>query len=231
MPLKYLNILNVDRYIKKISLSLVLLTVSFAVCVLCLLAVGDMIFEDKNLHFDEHIFKIIYPYINKINTSVFTAISFFGSAAFLGPANVLLALFFLFIKKDNGSAWKIAAVSITNITVLLLLKNVLQRQRPIAPLIAKANDYSFPSGHTFSSVVFYGMLSFISYHYIENNILRWWSIILLSLLALAIGFSRVYLRMHYASDVIAGFSLGIIWLILAKWILINQDQYIKNESA
>ena len=101
---------------------------------------------------------------------------------------------------------------------------MLQRQRPPAPLIAILHDYSFPSGHTFSSVVFFGMLMHIVYQNCMINSVKWWLIILFSLLVLAIGFSRVYLRFHYASDVIAGFCLGIIWLVLARWILLRTER-------
>ncbi|MBC7511719.1 MAG: phosphatase PAP2 family protein [Ferruginibacter sp.] len=69
---------------------------------------------------------------------------------------------------------------------------------------------AFPSGHTFVSVVFYEMLAYRCYEKIRINFLKRLVIATLVLLTLVIGFSRIYLKLHYASDVIAGFSLGII---------------------
>ena len=205
-------------------MSLALLIIVFVICLAGLFAIADMIFEDKNLLFDEHIFSIIKPYINPFNTAIFKVITFFGSFAFLLPANLLLILFFLLVKKERHNAWKVAAVSITNTLVLFMLKSILQRQRPPAPLISKLHDYSFPSGHSFSSVVFFGMAAYIIQLHTTSKPLRWMSSFLFGLLVVAIGFSRVYLRFHYASDVIAGFCLGFMWLLLAKWILIKTDE-------
>ena len=189
---------------------------------LCLYAVADMVFEDNNPSFDRHVFTSILPYINAANTGMMQVITFFGSAQFLVPANILLILFVLFIKKQQYDALKISAITIIGTAVLFLLKFLLQRQRPLLPLIAKAHGYSFPSGHSFSSIVFYGMLAYIGYKNIKNNFIKWSLIVLLFMLAGMVGFSRIYLKLHYASDVIAGFSLGIIWLLLAKWILFGK---------
>ncbi len=208
----------------KITLSLVLLVIVFVLCLASLFLMADMIFEDKNLLFDENVFALIKPFINPLNTTIFKAVTFFGSFAFLLPANLLLILFFLLVKKERHNAWKVAAVSITNTLVLFLLKGILQRQRPPAPLISKLHDYSFPSGHTFSSVVFFGIVSYFIQLHCRNKILKWFSIFSFGLLVLAIGFSRVYLRFHYASDVIAGFCLGVMWLLMAKWILLKTDE-------
>jgi membrane-associated phospholipid phosphatase len=213
--------LMIKDLLKKLSLSLALLIFIFVVCVWCLLGVADMVFEDKNLSFDELIFSLILPYINAANTGIMEAITFLGSPGFLLPANILLILFFIFIKKQKYDALKVTAISITSTAVLFLLKFLLQRERPLMPLISKAHGYSFPSGHTFSSVVFYGMLAYMAFKNIKNNFLKWLVILSLVLLTGMVGFSRVYLKLHYASDVIAGFSLGIIWLFLAKWVLLK----------
>lgn len=220
----------VVKSLEKISLSLVLLLAVFVLCLVCLFAVADMVFEDKSVLFDERIFALINPHINTANTTIFQAITFFGSITFLWPANLALVLYFLFLKKDKHNAWKVTVVAITNTAVLFLLKGILKRQRPIKPVIAAVHGYSFPSGHTFCSVVFFGMLIYFAYRNISNNTLKWYAIILMALFAMAIGFSRIYLRVHYASDVIAGFCLGIIWLFLAKWVLLKTDAVTNKYS-
>ncbi|MEP7164854.1 MAG: phosphatase PAP2 family protein [Ferruginibacter sp.] len=212
------------RQLKKLSFQVILLVIIFIICCWGLFAIADMIFEDKNLAFDERVFAAIVPYYNDGNTRLMNFITFFGSHNFLLPANLLLIGIFLFYKKHRAYSLKIASVAITSTAVLFLLKFILKRERPLIPLISKAHGYSFPSGHTISGLVFFGMLAYIIYKTIKNKFLKWALIILMFCFAFLVGFSRVYLKLHYASDVIAGFCIGIIWLLLAKWILIKADK-------
>jgi len=219
------------RQFKKLSLEIILLAIIFIGCCWGLLAIADMIFEDKNLAFDNRVFLSIRPYINDTNTKLIRAITFFGSQNFLLPANLLLIGIFIFHIKHYRYSLMIIAVSVTSTAVLFLLKTILQRQRPLVPLISKVHGYSFPSGHTFSSLVFYGMLAYIAYKTIGNKYLKWLCIVLLFAFSFLIGFSRVYLKLHYASDVLAGFCLGIIWLLLAKWLMVRTEKMIPPASG
>ena len=212
------------RQLKKLSLELVVLVVVFFICLWILLYVADMVFEDKNTAFDEHIFSLLQPYITSSNTELMQFITFFGSVNFLLPANIILVAIFLFIKRHRLYSVKIAAISLTSTAVMFLLKDILKRQRPMLPVIARVHGYSFPSGHSFSSLVFFGMLAYIVSKTIKNNFLRWSLIIACFSFALLIGFSRIYLKVHFASDVIAGFCLGIIWLLLARWLLVKTEK-------
>lgn len=212
------------RHLKKLSIELLLLVVVFIVCLLILYWVADMVFEDKSTLFDDHIFSLIQPYINNDRTAQMQSITFFGSAYFLLPANILLAGIFLFIKRHRLYSIKIAAISLTSTGIMFLLKSMLKRQRPLLPVIAKVHGYSFPSGHSFSSLVFFGMLSFVVFKTIKNNFLKWLLIISCFSFAILIGFSRIYLKVHFASDVIAGFCLGIIWLLFAWWLLVKTEK-------
>ena len=221
-------VLRIKILLEKLTLSLVLFTGVFVICFAGLVALSDMVFEDKNQSFDEHIFSTIRPFINDANTGIMEAITFFGSPAFLIPANILLILFFLFVKKLPNIALRVAAISVTSTVVLFLLKAVLGRERPLQPLIAQATGYSFPSGHTFSSVVFFGMLAYTVYKNIKSPWVKWLVITALILLTGMVGLSRVYLKLHFASDVIVGFCLGIIWLFFAKLILFKTAKKVSR---
>ena len=209
------------RRLKKLSLEILVLAFLFFICLWVLLTVANMVFADKNTSFDEHIFTLIHPYINSRNTAILKFITFFGSHYFLLPANLLLAAVFLFYKDQRKYSLKIVAISLTSTMMLFLLKDLIQRQRPLLPVIANVPGYSFPSGHSFSSLVFFGMLSYIIFRTIKNNLLRYTLIICCFCFVLLIGLSRIYLKAHFASDVIAGFCLGTIWLVLARWLLIK----------
>lgn len=211
-------------FLKKISLSVLLMMGVFILCLWGLFIVADMIFEDKNFSFDERVFTLIKPWVSPLHTSIMQVITFIGSQNFLLPANLLLIGFYLFFRKNRSRAYKIATISISSVVVMFLMKFFLQRERPLVPLIAKVHGYSFPSGHTFTSVTFYGIIAYIIYKNVKHSFLKWLLIILCIILILLVGYSRVYLRLHYASDVIAAFCLGLIWLVLAKWFLVHADK-------
>ena len=96
------------------------------------------------------------------------------------------------------------------------------------PLVKPALGYSFPSGHSFIGFAFYGLMIHIVYNNIKNVYLRWLLIIVFAMLIMLIGVSRIYLRVHYPTDVLAGFSFGIIWLIISLLILNRMEQYSKK---
>jgi undecaprenyl-diphosphatase len=88
-----------------------------------------------------------------------------------------------------------------------------------------AQGYSFPSGHALMSITFYGLIIFMLWQNEKNNAIKWLLTTLLVLLIIFIGISRVYLRVHYASDVLAGFSVGLMWLLISLWALDKVEFY------
>lgn len=218
----------IKKLVSHISLSVFLLIILFVVCLIGFYALVDMVFEDNSYVFDKAVFAWIAPHYSNFTTSLMQAITFFGSQYFLLPANILLILVILLKEKNKWIGIKIAAVAISSTAVMFLLKFILQRQRPDVPLIVKAHGYSFPSGHTFTSLCFFGMLIYIVYKKIKSFILKWVLIGLMILIVLLVGFSRIYLKLHYASDVIAGLCLGTIWLLMAKWLLFKTQKKMDN---
>ncbi|MEO6406570.1 MAG: phosphatase PAP2 family protein [Ferruginibacter sp.] len=219
---------HIKRVVGSTSLSVLLLIILFISCLIGLYALVDMVFEDNSYVFDKAVFAGIAPWYNSFNTSLMQGITFFGSQYFLLPANILLILIVFFKEKNKWNWIKVAAIGISSTAVMFLLKLILQRQRPEVPLIVKAHGYSFPSGHTFTSLCFFGMLIYIVYKKIQQPFIKWLLIALMIMLVLLIGFSRIYLKLHYASDVIAGLCLGTIWLLLAKWLLFKTEKKIES---
>lgn len=223
----------IGRTAKKLFANFGILLVLFIICLWILLLVANMVFHNNDLAFDENVFSTIHPYYNERLTSFFEVITWFGGHRFLLPANILLILIFLVSKPIRFYGWKIAIISITGIAVMFGLKELLERQRPLVPLLSKAHGYSFPSGHSFSSFLFFGILGYIVYKNVQNKFLKISIIILLFLFVMLIGYSRIYLKVHYATDVIAGFMLAAIWLMLARWILLKRRENLPpgNETV
>ncbi|WP_239551290.1 phosphatase PAP2 family protein [Paenibacillus elgii] len=93
-----------------------------------------------------------------------------------------------------------------------LLKQIFERQRPILHRIVEETGYSFPSGHSMGSIVFYGMLAMLLLMFVKSPVLKLLIAVTAGCLIIMIGVSRIYLGVHYPSDVAAGFAAGAAWL-------------------
>jgi membrane-associated phospholipid phosphatase len=214
-----------------LSVELVIILVLFVISLLGFVYITNNVFRLRNTNFDQQVFQSVLPYVNEANTSILLLFTFLGSQDFLLPANIVLALYFLFIRKHRWYSIRVPVVSLGSFAVMSSLKIFFQRPRPLDPVYEAARGFSFPSGHSMSAMTFFGLLIFIVWDMTENKTLRWSLSILLTLVILAIGFSRVYLRVHYASDVLAGFALGLIWLVISLWTIGKLEKYTKKEIA
>lgn len=184
---------------------------------LSVLVVWLVFFSERN-YLDQKIFSLIEPHRSEIRTRLMLAVSFLGNHKFLIPANLLLITIFLF-SKNKWEAVQVAAVSLSSLLFMSLLKNSFRRSRPDNPLVDGITNFSFPSGHAFMSAAFYGLLIWWAATYIKNRWPRRLAIIFLMILIVIISFSRIYLRVHYASDVVVGLCIGFVCLSLSLAVL------------
>lgn len=229
--LKYVRygVKKIYAAIALISLEIIVLLGVFSAALLAFLFIAKMIFKEKKEDFDLNAFRFLRSQVSDINTDVMNVFSFLGSHNFLIPANLILIAWFLFIKKHRWYSIKVPVVALSSLLLMAGLKNFFQRDRPLIPLLEAARGYSFPSGHATMSITFYGLLIFLVWLNIKNVWLKWLLTILLTLLIAFIGISRVYLRVHYTSDVLAGFSIGLMWLLLSLWILGKLETYSRRK--
>jgi undecaprenyl-diphosphatase len=180
------------------------------------------VFVYRGMLYDEKLLSFMSLHTTNSRTYFMRLITFLGNHEFLIPANLVLIIYFL-IKKNKLLALTITLTALSSLGLMSLLKNIFRRHRPEQPLIDGITNFSFPSGHAFMSVAFYGLLIWLAAISISNKKLQLAIIIFLLLLILAIGFSRIYLRVHYTSDVIAGFCFGFIWLMICLWLINKTD--------
>ena len=202
-----------------LSVELIILLAVFGAALVLFVGIAEMVFRYNKSSFDLHAFKILAGFVSDINTDVMQFFTFLGTHIFLIPANIILIAYFLFIKKRRWYSIKIPVVALSSLVLMFSLKYLFRRSRPLTPLLEQARGYSFPSGHALMSFTFYGLLIYLAWLNVKNVWFKWFIITALALLIFVIGLSRVYLRVHYASDVIAGYCVGCMWLLLSLWIL------------
>lgn len=193
-------------------------------CLLVFFILVKLVLIDQNQAFDQSINQFVEPYTNAVTTRFMVAISVLGSARFMLPANILLILYFLFIRKRRWYSIKIGVIALSSVLMMHLLKLIFNRPRPLVPLLEPAIGLSFPSGHAMTSMTFFGLLIYFINGHTGNKIARILLISLMIALILLIGISRIYLRVHYPSDVLAGYCMGTIWLILSLKFLNRMER-------
>ncbi len=181
------------------------------ICLIGFLSLAEDVFHKEIMNGDIIGYKIVSTFlISDFTTSIAKFITNFGGAIFL----IVLTITLILLIKNKKIGFSIF-LNLTFATILnQLLKRILQRPRPTEFRIVEESGYSFPSGHSMVSMAFYGYLIYLIYKYIENKYIKWISIIMLSILICSIGISRIYLGVHYTSDVLGGFLISISYLII-----------------
>lgn len=172
---------------------------------------------------DETIYNLIFKLFSTPTTFIMTFISHLGSATIL----ILICIILYILLKDK----KMALIIMLNLAIVYLLnviiKMIIARPRPDMLRLVYETGYSFPSGHAMVATGFYGFLIYIANKKIKNKALRRCITILLTLLIFLIGISRIYLGVHYATDIIGAFIIGIIYLVIFINIL-KKNSIIAN---
>lgn len=181
------------------------------ICLIGFLSIAEDVFNKEIVNGDIVGYKLISTFlISDFATPIAKFITNFGGAIFLAVLTIIL---FILIKNK-----KIGVSIFSNLAIITalnqLLKNILQRPRPTEYRIIEETGYSFPSGHSMISMAFYGYLVYLIYKYVKNKYVKWTSMVLLSLLICSIGISRIYLGVHYTSDVLGGFLISISYLVM-----------------
>ena len=182
----------------------------FSLSILIFLVITNLLLKEQIHVFDNFIFSGIKKVRSEPLTVVFKFITFFCSTEFLLIATIAIMIF----SKNKKRAFYIAL----NVLICFLLnqglKHVFLRPRPEDINLITEGGYSFPSGHSMVSLAFYGLFIYIIYHMRLKKFKKNIYCILLALLTLLIGISRIYLGVLYASDVLAGFAISMAYLII-----------------
>lgn len=214
------------------GLPLFLLVVLFAfVLALLLGVVEDVVTSDPIVQLDHKVENFLYTSRSPWLVGFFLWITALGKWQVITSGVITVSiLLFLHKKKQYIIPFWLALVG--NELMVVLGKLAFHRERPVHAVYVES-FYSFPSGHAAVSFVFYGFLAFILIHQIKGWIKRSIIIFLAAVLIIGIGFSRLYLDVHYLSDVWGGYLLGSLWLILAIILaeLLHTQSFPENVHA
>ena len=181
------------------------------ICLIGFLAIAEDVFNKEIMSGDIIGYKLVSTFlISDFATPIAKFITNFGGAIFLISLTIVLLVLIKNKKIGISIFSNLVIVTILN----QLLKAILQRPRPTEYRIVEETGYSFPSGHSMVSMAFYGYLIYLIYKYVKNNYIKWISIVLLSILVCSIGISRIYLGVHYTSDVLGGFLISMSYLVI-----------------
>jgi len=159
-----------------------------------------------------------------IGVRIFALISFFGSWQFIVPATLIILLV-LFIKKRKEFIFPFFLMMAEAELIVFFTKILFHRPRPITAVFLEP-DFSFPSGHANIAVVFYGYLAYILIKSLKNKY-KVPLVISVIIIAGLIGFSRLYLGVHYPTDVLVGYLIGSLLLIRGIFL----TEYLSSRKA
>lgn len=212
-------------------LTIAISAVLFVIALNGFVQLTDEIAENDLQAIDEAVGEFVISFRSDALTTYFKVATDLGDRNAYIAFTVLMAAFF-FLKKRS---WKFIAQ--TTIVLLLatlsniVLKRVFNRARPSLDHLVEVNTLSYPSGHSMSAMAFYGFLIFLCLRYRMARWLRFLLVSILVILILSVGLSRIYLGVHYPTDVAGGFVGGLIWVAFCAVVFSIFELLRKRQRA
>jgi len=204
-------------FIAEIELKTFLVSLLFIISIFVFGYIAHEIVGENETAFDEKAFHFFAGFNSPGFITINRILTFFGASYFsISAYIILLTILFLSGRKTDGI--NIAIIAVTSTALMFGLKEFFHRKRPDLPLIRTLDNFSFPSGHALSSFIFCSVLVYLVWKGGLHIAWKWVLSVLLMLFSICIGISRIVLRYHYASDVLAGFCLALAWVIFSLWL-------------
>lgn len=200
-------------------IGLIIGMVALLVNVLMIVQLSATLIREEFFSFDKAVISTVRSFSSDSMDVVMVFITELGSSFTLGTL-LLVGMILLFLKrKDKLASLFFFLVVAGGGLVNSLLKNLFERERPNVNRLIEIDGFSFPSGHSMGSMLFYGFLVYLLFRSKQRMQRKIGLGILLCIIILLIGISRIYLGVHYPSDVLAGFIAGFIWLSICIIVL------------
>jgi membrane-associated phospholipid phosphatase len=206
------------RYVNAVGVELVACLVLLTASAWAFGSLAEEVVEGDT-HVDTRLADWLHEHATAGWTDFFERVTWLGNLPVLLAATVVAAA--VLARKRETLELRLLLLAAVGAEILTVgLKLGFQRERPFyADPLARESTYSFPSGHATVSLAVYGTLAFIIARHLSNARLRVAVLAAAAVLVLLIGFSRLYLGVHFLTDVIAGFALGLAWVTLCVLLL------------
>lgn len=192
--------------------------------------VQDILTHDPFVQADMRIMNLIADFRDLPTAKIFLLITYFGSWPIIMSLGAVIFIILFLLNEKRRALFFVSSVAIT-VGVYSILKLVINRTRPdIGYSLIPRNGFSFPSGHATMSIVFYGLLGYLIYRVCQK---RWQKLLVITATLATvyfIGFSRMYLGVHWSSDILAGWAVGLSILIFAITLLVEQERFAPNKK-
>ncbi|MGY3779333.1 phosphatase PAP2 family protein [Isobaculum melis] len=162
--------------------------------------------------FDTTITSWVRGNMTDLKTTFFKSLTQLGNPLVVVLLSAVIVLFLLKKKEITVSLWFVQNMALGAGLLNKIMKEIFRRPRPDLTHLVVEKSWSFPSGHSMASMMFFGSLIYLSYQTIQNRWLKTSLICLASIMILMIGISRIYLGVHYPSDILGGYLLALTWL-------------------
>ncbi len=182
----------------------------------------DVVNSESIINFDKYFNNIFASWRSGWGVSIFSGLTYLGNWQIILPV-ALLIIAILIIKQKKTFVLPFLFTIISSATVTFIGKILIHRFRPVGAVIIES-DFSFPSGHATVAIAFYGFLAYLLTRLIKNNIKRQLILAVAIVIIITIGFSRLYLGVHYVSDVLAGYLVGALALISGISLHLKSNQ-------
>jgi undecaprenyl-diphosphatase len=183
------------------------------VAVVAVFKMADSVREsDTVVRSDRQILDFLVDHRTPPLTAVVKIVTDLGSGWFIAPIAIVAIAVLLYVRRRRAAL--ILALSNVGVVVLVaVLKDEVGRPRPsTATRLVAAHGPAFPSGHSAQAVALYGSLAWLAWELGGSRRTRAWACAAATTIAVGVGLSRVYLGVHWPSDVLSGWLLGIGWL-------------------
>ncbi|UII56892.1 phosphatase PAP2 family protein [Cytobacillus spongiae] len=177
--------------------------------------------SNTSLVVDEAVARFIQTLFQEKTYPFFKGITFLGSKLMIGAISLFVIAFLWIVRKDYVGVVTFTFAVAIGYEGNMLLKGLIGRQRPSGEHLVHVNSLSFPSGHAMVGLILFSFIAYFIITMVESRLVKWISVTLGAVIIIFIGVSRVVLQVHYPTDVIGGYALGITWTSL--WISIQQS--------
>lgn len=205
-----------------LSIQNIVIFVTSLIAIYIFYELSMLLLTDQIEGFDESGYLLIRQHASPVVDDLMRWTTFLGDTKFVIFPVIGLFIYYALFNLHKWNALRVLVITIGCTLINLALKYLYGRERPIQDHMVEVTNLSFPSGHAMFSLAFYGA---VIYFIIKANlkpIVKMMSITALIGLIISIGISRVYLGVHYTSDIVAGFAAGYIWLVAVlvamRWV-------------